>query len=161
MGSTSSHLNILAMHQAQSLRQNLLADQTQQTERRLRNRTLRRSYWVERLSVAMSDLKALDPTGWATWFDSSAVPDGTPRQLVPYIEARVASLAAAQRRPFSRAIARLYRGVFIWVDATGAFLFRDDNRIVEFVDAAEARAFIDASLVAAVTLGVVVGETCS
>jgi|GEM_PF-2664118 len=135
-----------AMRRSMELRQELLETQMEQNLKQAEKKKLRRSYWWQRLANAMANLKALDPAGWEAWFDSDAVPEyGTEKSRALLVEARVRDLGG-KNRPAMQAVARLYKGVFIWRDAFGCFLFDESKRTIEFKNDGEAKAHIDAAL---------------
>lgn len=139
------HPAIYAMRESMLLRQELREQEWNRMEKIQRNKQLRRSYWLQRMGNALANLKSLDPDGWESWFDGDALPEkATFREYTLVIEARVRELLGD--RPAIRAVARLYRGVFIWHDGSGCFVFGEDRRIYEFADEAEARGHIDATL---------------
>lgn len=134
-----------AMRMSMDLRKELLENQMEHNLKQAENKKLRRSYWWQRLALAMADLRSIDPQGWEAWFDSDAVPEyGSEKSRALLVEARVREIAKS--RPSVRAVARLYRGVFIWRDQHGFFLFDESHRIYEFLDEAEARGHVDATL---------------
>jgi hypothetical protein len=98
----------------------------------------------------MADLRSIDPD-WEAWFDSDAVPEyGSEKGRALLVEARVREIAKS--KPSVRPVARLYRGVFIWRDPHGCFLFDESHRIFEFINEAEARGHVDATLAASAAL---------
>jgi hypothetical protein len=141
------HPAISAMRESMLLRQELLETQMENSIKKAENKKLRRSYWWQRLANAMADLRSTDPEGWEAWFDSDAVPEyGTEKSRALLVEARIRELLGHQSRSVQKATARLYRGVFIWRDQHGAFLFDESHRIYEFIDEAEAQGHVDATL---------------
>lgn len=136
------HPAIYAMRASMALREELAEQRWQETKKIQENQQLKKSYWLQRMSCAMSALRAADPLGWQAWFDSDAVPDERFSVMAPIVEERVRSLTGRR----IRATARLYRGVFIWRDQNGYFIFDESQRIYEFIDEAEARGHIDATL---------------
>jgi hypothetical protein len=148
--------NIFAMHRAMELREQLQAENETRMDRAMQVRQLRKSYWYGRLANAMTDLKAIDPEGWEAWFDDDAnVPAIiSHKDLALLVEQHLQDLLAGLQRPLQRATAKLYKGVFIWVDTRGAFMFSDSGRILDFVNADEARAHVDAALALSQHIGV-------
>lgn len=139
------HPAIYAMRESMLLRQELREQEWAHVQKQTLNKTLRKSYWFDRQCTAMAALKAIDPTGWETWYDSDAVPVwGTEKSRALLVEARVRELAARLGRPYIRAVARLYRGQFIWQDPAGCFIYGKERKIFEFKDQNEAKAHIDA-----------------
>jgi len=135
------------MRESMLFRQELLEEAWAKMDQFNANKQLKKSYWHQRQSLAMGELKAIDPQGWEAWYDSDAVPEyGTEKSRALLVEARVAELAEKNNRTVVRAVARLYRGVFIWRDQAGYFIFGEDRRIYEFVEEGEAKGHIDATL---------------
>jgi hypothetical protein len=133
------HPAIYAMQASMELRRELVEGQMAKTEKL----QLKKTYWYQRMSRAMEMLKAADPAGWEAWFDSDAVPDARFSEMAPIVETRVSQLLNVRK---VRVPARLYRGVFVWRDQSGYFIFGDDGRIYEFEDEGLARGHIDATL---------------
>lgn len=147
------HPAISAMRESMLLHQELREQEWAKMDKLNENKQLRRSYWYQRQANAMTALKTIDPQGWEAWFDSDAVPEyGTEKSRALLVEARVAKLAQNKNRPHVRAEARLYRGVFIWRDQVGFFIFDESKRIYEFVSEEEAKGHIDATLAMCGTL---------
>lgn len=145
IGTRGYHPAISAMHASMQLRAELAEAKWEQIEKLQENQKLKKSYWVQRQSSALADLRALDPLGWSDWYNSDAVPDfGTIRERALIIEARVRELLG--NRPVTRVVARLYRGVFVWFDSRGCFVYGEDGKIYEFTSEAEAHGHIDATL---------------
>lgn len=145
------HPAISAMRESMLLHQELREQEWAKMNKLSENKQLRRSYWLQRLGNAMTSLKAIDPN-WEAWFDSDAVPEyGSEKSRALLVEARVAKLAQQNSRPLLRSVARLYRGVFIWRDQAGFFIF-ESKRIYEFVSEEEAKGHIDATLAASTAL---------
>ena len=142
IGTRGYHPAISAMRDSMELRAELLEAQWERMNKIQEHKQLKKSYWLQRMTRAMSALRAADPLGWEAWFDSDAVPDARFSEMAPVVEARVRFLTGRQLR----AVARLYRGVFIWHDAHGCFIFDESQRIYEFIDEAEARGHVDATL---------------
>jgi hypothetical protein len=146
------HPAISAMRESMLLHQELREMEWAKMDKLSENKQLRRSYWYQRQANAMASLKAIDPN-WEAWYDSDAVPEfGTEKSRALLVEARVAELAQQNSRPFSRSVARLYRGVFIWHDQAGYFIFGENKRFYEFVSEEEAKGHIDATLALCSTL---------
>lgn len=90
-------------------------------ERIMNNKKMRAMYWEQRLVNAMDALYTADPNGCEAWYDNDQhVPaDATTKQMALLVESRVKDLTGAA--PFYRARAR--RGIFIWQDRIGFFVY--------------------------------------
>ena len=105
----------------------------------------RASYWAQRLTNALSVLRAADPTGWERWYDNDDnIPaEGTNREYCRLVEARVIALTGTY--PVIKARAR--RGIFVWQDELGYFVYskevgKDPLYVIEFESMEAAEAFL-------------------
>lgn len=134
-----------AMRASIELREEL----TRQAMDKLTDKQLTKTYWFQRLSNAMTGLRAIDPN-WEAWFDNDEnVPAVSSfRHHTLLVEDRIRTVAQQNNRTVVRAVARLYRGVFIWRDKDGYFIFGEGEAkgIYEFDDEGEAQGMIDATL---------------
>lgn len=144
---------IFKMYMSMELRERLREDE----EKRRYKRQLAGAYWLQRATVAFWALRDGVPGGEA-WFDDDAnVPAyGPARERALVVEARVREEAEL---PLYKA--SLYRDVFIWTDAQGAFLFqrtdKDHWTPISFADADAARKFVDGLAYSDIYGGFIVG----
>lgn len=105
----------------------------------------RASYWTQRLTNAMSVLRAVDPANWERWYDNDEnIPaEGTNREFSRLVEARVIALTGS----FPSIKARARRGIFVWQDELGFFVYskevgKDPLYVIEFDSMEAAEAFL-------------------
>ncbi len=145
---TSYHPKIFAMHLAQAQNEAKRERQWQIMKRKY----MRAAYWLERLAIAMDNLRKIDQ-GWEAWFDDDTnVPIlSTRRDHTLIIEARIKELSGSD---IPLATCHAHRNVFIWTDDKGAFVFSKASETtigklpeklhwLLFDNAEDARKFID------------------
>lgn len=92
----------------------------EQEYRMLNKKKMRFAYWQQRLGNALDILRTVDAQGWERWFDDdNNVPDTSNREMATLVEARVMELAGSY--PVIKA--RTFRGIFIWQDQLGFFVY--------------------------------------
>ena len=125
-------LGIVYMHQTQAQREQLFEGRLD-ADRKARDLRLARTQ-----KVCQQLRNLLGAQLYRAWWETA--PEAG---FLEVAEARLADLLKARWRLCS---AYLYRGAFIWHDADGCFIIRDDGQLIPFIDDAEARGFVDATL---------------
>ncbi len=117
----------------------------EQLERMMSKKKMRAMYWRQRFANSIDALKQADPQGWERWYDDDKnVPaDALDREFASLVEARVIELTGAF--PLFRARAR--RGIFIWEDMFGFFVYskevgKEPLYVIEFESFEQSESFI-------------------